>query len=312
MDVGAARRVGMLGRMLSGEWSIDVGSPEAVAAGIGARPELWDGADVVGVGWTARTVHELHVIALGLVEHLVGTVGFRSVHVEGDWEASQALDRFVVAGEGDPRRILAPARPFLASEEMADLFLWLRQFNESAGNRADPVRVVHGGTDDLSNHTNMERGFAEHILAWRAEHPGGLVYVGGTSHLAAAEGRVITPFPVEPTTTAGGHLRRWLGDRYRSVGLTFGSGSIPQPVPPPAPGTLEAVLDGLPPTTAALEADDLSAALAAASPPVDRTRLVGPRYDPADDAHHVMVGDVPTWFDLVIHHKVASSVTFLT
>src|SRR5918996_2840577 len=92
---------------------IDATSPETAAAGLGRHADLWSGTDVVGVGWTARTVRELHAVAHGLIRVLVERLGFRSVHIEGDHAASEALDTFVRTGSGDPQRTLESARPFL-------------------------------------------------------------------------------------------------------------------------------------------------------------------------------------------------------
>jgi hypothetical protein len=44
----------------------------------------------------------------------------------------------------------------------------------------------------------------------------------------------------------------------------------------------------------------------------DRIRFVGPGYDPHNDADHAMTGDPRTWFDILVHQKIATSVNFLT
>jgi erythromycin esterase len=297
-------------------WTVDASSPAAARGSFAGHPDLWTDAQVVGLGWTARTIHELHVVTHGLVRYLVAERGFRSVLVEGDREMSRVLDAFVVEGTGDPRRRLAGARPFLASEEMLDLVLWLREVNETgATGSGGPVRLVHGGADDLSSPAALERGLAEDVLAWQERHPSKLVYVGGAAHLAVAAQRSydlpVMQGPSEPGAAAGAHLRARLGRGYRAVGLTFGSGSIPQAVPAPAAGSAEAALDRLPRPTTALPATDVAALLATSGSP-DRLRIVGPHYDPADDPHHAMVGDVAAWFDLVIHQRTATPVSFLS
>jgi hypothetical protein len=173
-----------------GAWPLDPTSPESVLAGLGARADLWSGAEVVGTGWTARTVRELHVVAHGLVRLLVERLGFRSVLVEGDRAMSKVLDGFVRTG------------------------------------------AVHGGADDLSSPAALERSLAHQVTEWHEPHGDRIVYLGGTNHT-------------------------WLHD-------------------------------------------------------TDRIRFVGPAYDPHDDANHAMTGDPRTWFDILVHQKIATSVKFPT
>jgi erythromycin esterase len=294
-------------------WPLDPTSPESVLAGLGAHADLWSGAEVVGVGWTARTVRELHVVAHGLVRLLVERLGFRSVLVEGDRAMSNVLDGFVRTGAGDPRAALAGSRPFLANQELLDLVLSLRHHNDHDG--AEPVRVVHGGADDLSSPAALERSLAHQVTEWHERHGDRVVYLGGTSHTAVAPRR--TPdspdspdSPDEVVPTAGSLLRSHLGARYRSVGLTFGSGAIPQDVPNPPPASLEARLDTVPHGTFLLEPHEPTNHTWLRD--TDRVRFVGPAYDPHDDANHAMTGDPRTWFDILVHQKIATSVTFLT
>src|SRR5712671_3251656 len=93
--------------------SLDDASPEAAKASLERHRALWSDATVVGVGATARSVRELHILAHGLVRLLVVELGFRAVVIEGDRPASEQLDTFVREGTGDPRSILARSRPFL-------------------------------------------------------------------------------------------------------------------------------------------------------------------------------------------------------
>lgn len=120
----------------------------------------------------------------------------------------------------------------------------------------------------------------------------------------------ITAIDPSPVTTAGARLRDHLAGGYRSVGLTFGSGAIPQPVPPPPFGSVERILDTLPHDTTMVASSPVERL--GTGEPADRLRLVGPRYDGRHDQDHAMLGDPAAWFDVIVHQKVASSVTFLT
>ncbi|MPY92607.1 MAG: hypothetical protein GEV08_05905 [Acidimicrobiia bacterium] len=166
-----------------------------------------------------------------------------AVLIEGDRDASESLDGFVSGGSGDPRSILGPARPFLATEELLDLVRWLRDHNDRTS---------------------------------------------GAAHIAVNATRRLLPEASAAVPSAGALLRDRLGPGYRAIGLTFGQGRIPQPVPPPPPYALEAVLDAQPHPTALVMPGLLLDGRAAT-----QIRLVGPGDDPRDDATHAMVGAPP-------------------
>lgn len=284
-------------------WPLDPSNPEAARTTLDGHAGLFAGATVVGIGVTARTVRELHILAHALVRLLVES-GFASVAIEGDHAASEALDAFVARGVGDPETTLRESRPFLATRELLDLVLWLRRHN--AHDRARAVHIVHGGTDDLTSPAALERSLAQEVIAWHEQTSDRIVYLGGAAHTAVAAERVVTPAPTEPTPSAGYLLRQYFAMGYRSVGLTFGSGPIPQLVPPPPPGSLEARLDQLshPTVLVVPRASGLRGA--------HTVRIVGPNYEPRDDPRHVMAGDLERWFDVVLHQKTATSAHFLT
>lgn len=290
---------------------LDATSAETVAAGLGGCVESWSGADVVAIGWTGRTVRELHHVAHGLIRVLVERLGFGSVLIEGDRETSRILDAVIGGGYpgGDVRATVAGARPFLASSEMADLVLWLRHWNQT--NHGDRVRIVHHGVDDLSSPQALERSLAEQVISWHQQHGGRIVYLGGAFHTAVAAQRTTALGDGDPVATAGSLLHGRFGHRYLSIGLTFGSGAIPQAVPPPPTGSLEARLDALGHTTVLVPMAALDDDRSSATRP-DRVRFVGPAYDGRNDADHAMVGAPSTWFDHVVHQRAGTAVTFLT
>ena len=203
---------------------LDTTTPESIVAGLDARVDLWSDADVVALGWTARTVHELHIVAHGLVRLLVGRLGFRSVLIEGDRETSRRLDALLSGGVGDLQSTLAGARAFLATAEMLDIVRWLQRW--TLDNNGERVRVVHDGYDDLSSPTALEHSLADQLLSWHGRSGHRIVDIGGTYHTAAAE-RTTPAAATDPVPSAGSLLRDALGARYISVGLTFGSGTIP-------------------------------------------------------------------------------------
>lgn len=282
--------------------AVDATSPQSVVTSLGAGvavPAVLDGAALVGVGWTARTVRELQVVAHGIVRIAVEGYGFRSVLLEGDVDGSAELDRFVTAGEGDVRAILGGGTPYLASEELCDLVRWVRRHNEQHPDHV--VRIVHGGRDDIETPLAIEESLVDQVSSWHAEHGDGIIHVGGVAHVAIDPNRQLAMDPDVRVPTAGSLLRERFGSRHRTIGLSFGSGDIPTPVPAPSHGSLEAELADLPHTTSVLRLP--------AHVDARRLRMVGPHYDPGDDARHAMVGDPTAWFGAYVHQSVGHAAT---
>ncbi|MFL1379345.1 erythromycin esterase family protein [Nocardiopsis protaetiae] len=267
-------------------------------------------AEVVAVGTAARQTRELAVVAHRIVRLLVEEEGFRSVALEGDDPARVGLNAYVATGEGDPRAMLAESRPFWRLAEILDLVYWMRAYN--LRHPRDPVRFLENpepkveDTPALRGLAGIEWTLAEGVTRWRERTGDRIVYWGGSAHTAVGDPRTVSPSsPPETHRNMGGYLRDRLGDGYRSIGLTLGRGSIGVPLPAPAAGTIDAVLD-----EAATGAPGYLLDLRAPRPPEvarlldapTRTRLIGPFYDPAEDEdHHLSGGALTSWFDAVVH-----------
>lgn len=268
-------------------------------------------ARVVALGAATRDSHELSVLADRLLRFLVAELGFRALALEGDDPASVLLDEYVRTGAGDPHALLAGARSFLRTTELLDVVGWVRRFNEQ--HPADPVRIVH--TRDTGRHVGVQTGgldtidrmLAENVLDWHQSTGQRIVYWGGTAHTAVAPRRVLSPGPGSAGPSAGSHLREHLAAGYLSVGLTFDHGKTFHEFPAPAEGFAEAPLG---------QADEPVFLLDLRAEPGNawvhrpvRTRLVGPVYDPADDAaYHLAGGTFGEWFDVVGHCREVTAV----
>ncbi|MGA6162128.1 erythromycin esterase family protein [Amycolatopsis magusensis] len=250
-------------------------------AALGARAAA---ADVVALGVSCRGAHELSGMADEMVRYLVREHGFRAVLLEGDEAASVLLDEYVRTGDGDPRRVLGGARSFLRAEEVLGTIRWLRSYNEEHPD--DPVRVVHPRKEPgvPASREGIERMLADSVTQWRDRNPAKLVYWGGIAHTAPGD-----------VPTAGRLLRERCS--YLSVGLTFHHGEPRDWLPVLPEDFLEATLDRAKAETFLLDLRETPAAWADAPA---RTRLVGPRYDPA---HDYLEGTPAGWFDLVRHTR---------
>ncbi|MFB7294672.1 erythromycin esterase family protein [Streptomyces rubiginosohelvolus] len=176
---------------------------------------------------------------------------------------------------------------------------------------------LHDHDDDPRDPHNMacyERFFAENVLWWHQHTGHRTLFWTSSSHSARAPGRIIS-FPPDPggaSRNAGSHLHDRLGDRYLSMGLTFGRGELatytgapPHQVPGAVPPLVESVLEDD-------AAGDYLLDLRAGTPPpvadwLARTamsRAIGPRHDPDDDtAHHMTGGSLAEWFDVLVHRR---------
>ncbi|MFI1017823.1 erythromycin esterase family protein [Streptomyces sp. NPDC020965] len=275
-------------------------------------------ARVVALGVSGREAHELSAVSHRILRLLVEEAGFRSLALEGDDPARVGLDAYVRTGVGDPRALLAGARSFWRTGEILDVVRWMRAHN--VRHPDDPVRFAGiparpvGAAPVPDGLAGIERTLADNTLWWHERTGDKIVYWGGLAHTANGDPRTVSPSS-SPTThrNAGGHLRERWGSGYVSVGLTFDHGAAPGPIPAPPDRFAEAVLGG-----AGLDAYFLD--LRAESPAPVRTwlaaptraRLLGPGYDPADDAaHHMAGGSLGDWFDIVVHVREVAPVRLL-
>jgi erythromycin esterase len=267
-------------------------------------------AKIVALGAAARQTRELSVVAHRIVRLLVEQEGFRTLALEGDDAARLGLDVYVATGEGDPEVMLAGARVFWQTREILDLVGWMRSYNQR--HPEDPVRFAQS-PDKPVRHTvrldglaAVERMLADDVASWHERSGDKVVYWGGIAHTAVGDPRTVSPSqPPETHRNMGGYLRERLGLDYRSIGLTMARGSIGVPLPAPSAGFVDAAL-----SAAAAGRTGYILNMRTSHPePVrrlldapTRTRLIGPFYDPQDDAaHHLSGGSLAAWFDVVVH-----------
>jgi len=250
-------------------------------------------AKVVALGSAVRQSHELLTLTHRVMRFLIEQHGFRAVALEGDETASIDLDTYVRAGEGDPRAILARARPFLRFAEILDAVRWLRAHNER--NPGDQVRIVLGADPpreamgQLAGGEDVERRLADTVLAWHEQSGQRIVYWGGLAHSVRG---------LATGKTAGSHLLARFGAGYVSIALTFHHGSLPSPVDVPPPDHVEAVLGAVGFETYLLDIDGRwpEAVQEWLDAPA-KTRLIGP------GVHELHGPPLRMWFDFVIHSR---------
>ncbi|MEV0168926.1 erythromycin esterase family protein [Nonomuraea fuscirosea] len=292
-------------------------APHDPLADLAALRDLTRDATVVALASSARQAHELSAIAHRMLRFLVEEMGFRSIALEGDSAARLKLDEYVRTGRGDPQALLADARSFWQTEEIVEVIRWMRAHNERHPN--DPVRfadVIDRAPLQLSNLPEMvgdaiEQRLAEDTIWWHEHTRDKIVYWGGLAHMVNGATRTVSP-PSPPLThrNAGSYLRERFGSGYLCIGLTFHHGSLPYHVPAPPPDFAETPLGdaGLDSFFLNLHAQSPAPVRAWLNAPA-RTRLIGPVYDPGNDAaHHLSGGSLANWMDIVAHHRQVTPV----
>ena len=250
-------------------------------------------AKVVALGSAVRHSHELCTLTHRIMRFLIDQHGFRSLALEGDEAASINLDTYVRTGEGDPRAILAGARPFLRFAEILEALRWIRARNE--WNRSDQVRVVHVAEQpreamrQLAGGEDIERRAADITIAWHEQSGHRIVYWGGLAHTANG---------LATGSNAGSHLRERFGSGYVSIALTFHHCSLPSPVDDPPPDYVEAVLGAVDLETYLLKIHGnwLEPVREWLDAPA-KTRLIGP------GTHELLGPSLRAWFDFVVHSQ---------
>ncbi|WP_262704085.1 MULTISPECIES: erythromycin esterase family protein [Streptomyces] len=296
--------------------------PEAPLTDLLPLLDIVRDAKVVAIGASTRQSHELSALSHRIVRLLVEERGFRSLAIEGDNPSSVGLDEYIRTGAGDPRALLAGARSFWQTEEILDVVRWTRSFNRRHPD--DPVRFVDtapAAREHLAQLSlpdglaRIELGLAEDTIRWHEHTADKIVYWGGLAHTVNGTPRTVSPSsPPMTHRNAGSYLRERFGAGYVSIGLTFHHGLAPGPVPEPPAEFADAILGGTALDAYLLDprADGQAAVRAWFTTPT-RTRLLGPHYDPADDAaHHLSGGSLADWCDAVLQVREVTPARLLS
>ncbi|MYY09529.1 erythromycin esterase family protein [Streptomyces sp. SID4919] len=276
-------------------------------------------ARVVAVGAATRQAHELSALSHRIVRLLVEELGFRSLALEGDDPSRLGLDEYIRTGTGDPRVMLSEARSFWQTEEILDVIHWMRSFNrrhpDDPVRFAGPARPPQGQASPLNGLAGIERNLAEGTIQWHEDTSDRIVYWGGIAHTVNGDPRTVSPSsPPMTHRNAGSYLREHFGAGYVSLGLTFHHGTAPYRILPPPAEFADAVLGGtgLDAYLLDLRADGPPSVRTWLDTPT-RTRLIGPDYEPDDDAaYHLSGGSLADWFDAILHTQEVTPVRALS
>jgi erythromycin esterase len=143
--------------------------PTADDADLGPVGEALADARVVGLGEATHGTREFFQLKHRLLRHLVTEHGVRAFAMEANLPEAEALDDYVVHGEGDPAEALAGVYFWTwQTESVLAMVEWLREFNEG---RPLDDRVRFHGFDAQYTHGAVER-LREHLAAGGVDLPG--------------------------------------------------------------------------------------------------------------------------------------------
>lgn len=152
--------------------------------------------------------------------------------------------------------------------------------------------------------TYLEKALADNVVRWHERTGDKIVYWGGSAHTVNGAARAVhSPFhPPLVDANAGHRLRQRFGAGYASIGLTFDHGDLPFPVPPASAELTEHVFGRTGLAAFYVNLADLRDDAGEWLDSPARIRLMGPRYDPRNDAaYHMSGGSLAEWFDVIVH-----------
>jgi erythromycin esterase len=165
----------------------------------------------------------------------------------------------------------------------------------------------HFNLPDSENVEYREARAAENLRWWRDQSGDKIAYWAASPHTAnAPQLRIASSTGDMRFASAGSYLRRWYGERYRSIGFTFGRGAVSlgagqaATMPDPEQDWFERPLHDA-------GADQLVLDLRTPAPPAVRRWLDAPmrsRGLPDRGPDSFMDGGTPAqWFDVVVHRR---------
>ena len=124
-----------LGRAIS---AVAVPLATAVAGGphedLQAFGKAVGNARIVSLGEASHGTREIFQMKHRLLEYLVKEKGVTVFAIEANWPASQAADRYIKTGEGDPRQALKDMDFWTwQTEEVLAMLEWMREYNKAPG-----------------------------------------------------------------------------------------------------------------------------------------------------------------------------------
>lgn len=117
-------------------------------------------AQIVGLGEATHGTSELFTLKDRIVRVLVVNADFTVVAMEANWVESQAIDKYVTTGTGDPKNLLGKLYPIWNNREILEMIKWMRQYDAYPGRR----RFLHFVGIDLQSPDSIARALRDEAI----------------------------------------------------------------------------------------------------------------------------------------------------
>jgi erythromycin esterase-like protein len=92
-----------------------------------------------------------------MLEFLASEMGFTIFAIEDDMPEAEQIDDYIQTGAGDPKALVLKLFPVWQTQEVLDLVLWMRRYNESGKGR------LHFAGFDMQNEIGAQRIVADFV-----------------------------------------------------------------------------------------------------------------------------------------------------
>ena len=115
---------------------------------------------VVSFGGASHGTREVFQLKHRLLEYLVKVKGFTVFAIEANWPESEAADRYIKTGAGDPKAALAAMYFWnLQTEEVLAMLEWMRDFNTAPGDHP----ILTFTSFDMQKHQVAQERVLEYV-----------------------------------------------------------------------------------------------------------------------------------------------------
>lgn len=103
-----------------------------------------DGVQIIALGEATHSNAEFQAVRLDVLKTLVEKYGVRTIVLEEDFASSELMNRFLSGEDIKLQDVWKDWFPFYHTQEMASLFNWMREYNQSV---ADEEQLQYWGMD---------------------------------------------------------------------------------------------------------------------------------------------------------------------
>jgi erythromycin esterase len=114
-------------------------------------------ARIVALGEATHGTSEFFRFKHRMLEFLASEMGFTIFAIEDDMPEAEQIDDFIQTGTRDPKALVLKLFPVWQTQEVLDLVLWMRRFNESGKGR------LHFAGFDMQNELGAQRIVADFV-----------------------------------------------------------------------------------------------------------------------------------------------------